>query len=234
MNTNNADPAELAKFSALARHWWDPQGPMGPLHAINPLRMDFIEQDEELAGLKVLDVGCGGGILSEALARAGGRCTGIDLASDALAAARAHADEQGLDIDYRLCPAEQLAREMPAQFDLICCMEMLEHVPDPAAIIAACASLLKPGGHLYLSTINRNPKAFMLAIVGAEHVLGLIPKGTHDYAKFITPAELAAWCRQAGLKVGAMRGLQYNPLSRSHRLSRDVSVNYLMHCSKPC
>lgn len=229
----NADQQELAKFSALAAQWWDLQGPMAPLHAINPLRMSFIERFEDLQGLKVLDVGCGGGILTEALARAAGQAQGADLASDALAAARAHAAESGLNIQYRETAIEDLAAAEPGQFDVITCMEMLEHVPDPSAVIQACADLLQPGGRLYLSTLNRNPKAFMLAIVGAEHVLNLIPRGTHEYAKFIRPAELVAWCRQAGLDSGAMQGLQYNPLTRTHRLSDDVSVNYLLRCTKP-
>ncbi len=234
MEWNNADPAELEKFAALAAQWWDKQGPMSPLHAINPLRMSFIERFEDLASLRVLDVGCGGGILSEALARAGAVTTGIDLAAEAVAAAREHANGQELALDYRDCAVEDLAAQAPGSFAVITCMEMLEHVPDPAAIVQACARLLEPGGRLYLSTINRNPKSFALAIVGAEHILGLIPKGTHDYAKFIQPAELASWCRQAGLEVGAMQGLSYNPLTRTHRLSHDVDVNYLLRCEKPC
>lgn len=231
---HNADSAELAKFGALAAQWWDPAGPMGPLHAINPLRMAFIERFEDLQDRKVLDIGCGGGILSEALARAGADTLGIDLAEDALAAAAAHAKPAGLSLQYRAIAAEQLAAEQPGAYEIITCMEMLEHVPDPAAIIGACDKLLAPGGRLYLSTLNRNPKSFVQAIVGAEHLLGLIPKGTHDYARFIRPSELARWCRQAGLEVGAMQGMSYNPLTRTHRLSDDVDVNYLMRCVKPC
>ena len=230
--SSNADPTELDKFSALAREWWDPQGPMAPLHAINPLRMSFIEQYEDPEDLRVLDVGCGGGILTEALARAGASATGIDLAGDALRVASEHARAAGLDIDYREIPIETLADAEPGRYDVITCMEMLEHVPDPAAVIGACARLLKPGGRAYLSTLNRNPKSFLLAIVGAEHVLNLIPKGTHEYARFIKPSELAAWCRQAGLDVGAIKGLQYNPLTRTHKLGNDVDVNYLMRCEK--
>ncbi len=229
----NADPDELEKFSALAAHWWDSTGPMAPLHAINPLRLSFIERFDDLADLRVLDVGCGGGILTEGLARAGARACGVDLAEDALAAARQHASSQGLPIDYRHCAIEELAALEPAGFDLVTCMEMLEHVPDPAAVVQACAQLLKPGGALYLSTLNRNPKSFLMAIVGAEHLLQIVPRGTHDYARFIKPSELAGWCRQAGLEVDAQQGLHYNPLTRTYSLGRDVDVNYLMRCHRP-
>lgn len=237
MNTathkTNADPGELQHFAALAQQWWDAKGPMGPLHEINPLRLSFIQRFESLDGLKALDVGCGGGILSEALARAGAHTCAIDLAHESVEVARQHAAEQGLEVEYLEISAEDLAEQREAQFDVITCMEMLEHVPDPQSVIAACTRLLKPGGRLYLSTINRNPKAFALAIVGAEHVLGLIPKGTHEYAKFIKPSELAGWCRQCGLHSGPTEGMTYNPLTRTHRLSRDVSVNYLMRAIKP-
>jgi 2-polyprenyl-6-hydroxyphenyl methylase/3-demethylubiquinone-9 3-methyltransferase len=231
---SNFDAAEVGKFDALAKQWWDKQGPMGPLHAINPLRLSFIERFADIADKTVLDVGCGGGILTEALARAGAHATGLDLAQDALNVASQHAAEHGVAVNYQCGAVEALASSQPESFDLITCMEMLEHVPDPAAIVQACAQLLKPGGQLFMSTINRNPKAFALAIVGAEHVLGLIPKGTHEYAKFIQPAELARWCRDAGLQVGAMQGMSYNPLTRTHALSTDVDVNYLMHCTKAC
>lgn len=230
--SRNADPAELDKFSALAAEWWDPQGPMGPLHQINPLRLDFISRQVSLRGADGADVGCGGGILTEALARAGAGMTGIDLADEALQAAREHAAQAGLDIDYRLQSAEELAADASGRLDFITCMEMLEHVPDPEAIVQACAAALKPGGRLLLSTINRNPKAFAFAIVGAEHLLRLIPAGTHEYAKFIRPSELASWCRAAGLEIAATAGLSYNPLTRHYRLGDDVSVNYLMAARK--
>lgn len=230
---SNADPSELQHFGALAKQWWDTRGPMGPLHEINPLRLAFIQRFEVLDGLKALDVGCGGGILSESLARAGAETCGIDLAHESIQVARQHAADQGVSIEYLEIAAEDLAEQRAGQFDVITCMEMLEHVPDPLSVIQACERLLKPGGRLYLSTINRNPKAFALAIVGAEHVLNLIPKGTHEYAKFIKPSELATWCRQCGLDSGVTEGMTYNPLTRTHRLSRDVSVNYLMRAVKP-
>lgn len=232
-NNGNADPAELKHFAALAEQWWDTRGPMGPLHEINPLRLSFIQRFENLSGLKVLDVGCGGGILSESLARAGAQSSAIDLAHESIQVARQHASEQDIEVEYLEISAEELAQQRPGQFDVITCMEMLEHVPDPESIIQACTRLLKPDGRLYLSTINRNPKAFALAIVGAEHVLNLIPKGTHEYAKFIKPSELANWCRNCGLDIGPTEGMSYNPLTRTHRLSRDVSVNYLMRTNKP-
>ncbi len=232
-STGNADPAELKHFSALAEQWWDTRGPMGPLHEINPLRLSFIQRFETLNGLNVLDVGCGGGILSESLARAGAQTCAIDLAHESIQVARQHASAQNIDVEYIEISAEDLAEQRAAKFDVITCMEMLEHVPDPLSIVQACSRLLKPAGRLYLSTINRNPKSFALAIVGAEHVLNLIPKGTHEYAKFIKPSELANWCRTSGLDIGPTEGMSYNPLTRTHRLSRDVSVNYLMRAYKP-
>ena len=227
--TQNADSAEIDKFSALAKTWWDPQGDMGPLHAINPLRVDYITQGQPVDGLRVLDVGCGGGLVAEALAKAGATVTGIDLAEASVEVARAHAADGGLDIDYRVCAAETLAAEQPAHYDLVTCLEMLEHVPDPAAAVAACAALVKPGGQVVFSTINRNPKAFLLAIVGAEYVLNMLPRGTHDYAKLIKPSELGHWARAADLQVDDVCGLTHNPLSKVYRLSpQDVDVNYLM------
>ncbi|MGJ8670760.1 MAG: bifunctional 2-polyprenyl-6-hydroxyphenol methylase/3-demethylubiquinol 3-O-methyltransferase UbiG [Oceanococcus sp.] len=233
MTQANVDPSEIEHFSALAKQWWETSGPMGPLHAINPLRLGFIERFEQLDGQKIVDVGCGGGILTEALAKSGAQASGIDLAHDSIQVATDHAAGNKLKIDYQVCAVEQFAQEHHGQFDSVTCMEMLEHVPDPAAIVSACAQLLKPGGSLYLSTINRNPKSFALAIVGAEHVLNLIPKGTHHYDKFIKPSELAAWCRASKLEVGSVQGMSYNPLTRTHKLTRDVDVNYLMRASKP-
>ena len=232
MQQTNVDPSEIEHFSALAKQWWDKNGPMGPLHAINPLRMAFIERFEQLQNQKVVDVGCGGGILTEALAQAGAHAIGIDLAQDSIEVARQHAIQNELQIDYQVCAVEHLAQQQAAQYDSVTCMEMLEHVPDPSSIVKACAQLLKPGGSLYLSTINRNPKSFAFAIVGAEHVLNLIPKGTHHYDKFIKPSELASWCRDAGLEASTVQGMSYNPLTRAHKLSRDVDVNYLMRATK--
>nr|WP_300309384.1 bifunctional 2-polyprenyl-6-hydroxyphenol methylase/3-demethylubiquinol 3-O-methyltransferase UbiG [Halomonas sp.] len=231
--TGNVDHNEISKFSAIADRWWDTQGEFKPLHDINPLRLDFIDNRAGLAGHQVLDVGCGGGILSESMARRGALVTGIDLSEAALEAGRRHADEQGVELDYRLISVEQLAEEAPESFDLVTCLEMLEHVPDPESVIRACARLVKPGGHVVLSTINRNPKAYALMILAAEYALRMVPKGTHDYARFIRPSELARWCREAGLKVNEQSGLVYHPLTRRFKLSpTDVSVNYLMHCRK--
>jgi 2-polyprenyl-6-hydroxyphenyl methylase/3-demethylubiquinone-9 3-methyltransferase len=230
----NADPRELAKFGDLAHRWWDPDSDFRPLHQINPLRLDWIDGLAGLDGKRVVDVGCGGGILADAMARRGARVLGIDLAGKALKVAQLHALEAGTPgIEYREIAAEALAAEAPEVFDAVTCMEMLEHVPDPASALAACARLLKPGGWAFFSTINRNAKAFAFAIVGAEHVLRLLPKGTHEYAKFIRPSELLGWCRAAGLEAVATRGLEYNPLSRRYRLSADTSVNYLVACRKP-
>jgi 2-polyprenyl-6-hydroxyphenyl methylase / 3-demethylubiquinone-9 3-methyltransferase len=230
----NADPQELAKFSDLAHRWWDPDSEFRPLHQINPLRLDWIDAHAHLAGKQVLDVGCGGGILSDSMARRGAKVLGIDLAAKPLKVAQLHAMEAGTEsVSYREVAAEALAAEMPAQFDALTCMEMLEHVPDPSSIVNACATLVKPGGWLFFSTINRNPKSFLFAIVGAEHVLKLLPKGTHEYARFIRPSELAQWCRDAGLELSDTRGLEYNPFSRRYWLSGNTSVNYMIACRKP-
>ena len=230
----NVDPQELTKFSELAHRWWDPESEFRPLHQINPLRLEWIDQLARLEGRRVLDVGCGGGILADAMARRGASVLGIDLASKPLKVARLHALEAGTEsVEYREVAAEALAQEMPAQFDRVTCMEMLEHVPDPSSIVRACADLVKPGGWVFFSTLNRNPKSFLFAIVGAEHVLNLLPKGTHEYARFIKPSELAQWCRDAGLELGATRGMEYNPLTRRYWLSADTSVNYLLACRRP-
>lgn len=229
----NADPAELAKFSELAHRWWDPESEFRPLHQINPLRLEWIDRLAALAGKTVLDVGCGGGILADAMARKGAEVLGIDLAGKALKVAQLHALEAGTTgVQYREVSAEQLAEERPESFDVVTCMEMLEHVPDPASVVQACARLVKPGGWVFFSTINRNPKSFLFAIVGAEYVLQLLPKGTHEYAKFIKPSELAAHCRAAGLTLRATRGMEYNPLTRRYWLSGDTSVNYLLATQK--
>lgn len=231
--TANADQAELDKFNALADRWWDPQGEFKPLHQLNPLRVNYIDQRAPLAGRKVLDVGCGGGILSEAMAHRGAEVSGIDLAPAVLEAAKLHSQDAGLTIDYQLCEVEQLAAQQPASFDVVCCLEMLEHVPDPAAVVKACAQLCKPGGELFFSTINRTAKAWLLAVVGAEYVLQMLPRGTHDYNKFIRPAELAEALRQAGLDLRDISGIRYNPISGQFALApRDVDVNYLLHASK--
>jgi len=227
--TVNADPAELAKFSELAHRWWDPESEFRPLHQINPLRLDWIQGQCDLSGKRVLDVGCGGGILADSMARKGAEATGIDLASKALRVAQLHALEaQTTNIQYREISVEALAKEQPASFDVVTCMEMLEHVPDPGSVVRACSELVKPGGWVFFSTIHRNAKAFMLAIVGAEYVLNMLPRGTHEYAKMIRPSELAASCRSAGLHVQNTRGLEYNPLTRRYWLSADTSVNYLV------
>ena len=230
----NADPAELAKFSELAHRWWDPDSEFRPLHQINPLRLDWINQLSPLEGRKVLDVGCGGGILSDSMARKGAEVTGIDLASNALRVARLHALEaETPHVQYREISVEELANECPGSFDTVTCMEMLEHVPDPQSVVAACARLVKPGGWVFFSTINRNAKAFALAIVGAEYLLKMLPQGTHEYAKFIRPSELASACRQAGLDVLHTRGMQYNPVTGRYWLSGDTDVNYLFATRRP-
>jgi 2-polyprenyl-6-hydroxyphenyl methylase/3-demethylubiquinone-9 3-methyltransferase len=229
----NVDPAELAKFSALAHRWWDPTSEFRPLHEINPLRLAHIERlAGGLEGKRVVDVGCGGGILAESLAQRGARVTGIDLADKPLKVAVLHAMESASGVDYRLVSAEALAEESAETFDVVTCMEMLEHVPDPASTVAACARLAKRGGHVFFSTINRNPKSFLFAIVGAEYVLRMLPKGTHEYARFLRPSELAGHCRATGLEVFDLTGMTYNPLSKAYALGRDLDVNYLVACRK--
>jgi 2-polyprenyl-6-hydroxyphenyl methylase/3-demethylubiquinone-9 3-methyltransferase len=230
----NADPQELAKFGELAHRWWDPESDFKPLHQINPLRLGWIQQLCPLAGKRVLDVGCGGGILSDSMARAGAQVLGIDLSVKPLRVAELHAMEAGTEgVEYREIAVEALATEQPAGFDVVTCMEMLEHVPDPASVVRACATLVKPGGWVFLSTLNRNAKSFLLAIVGAEYVLNMLPKGTHEYARFLRPSELAQFCRDAGLEIQASRGLTYNPLTQRYSLGRDTDVNYLMACRRP-
>jgi 2-polyprenyl-6-hydroxyphenyl methylase/3-demethylubiquinone-9 3-methyltransferase len=231
--TQNADPAELAKFSALAQSWWDPKGPSKPLHDLNPLRLRYIERAAGLSGKQVLDVGCGGGILSEAMARAGARVLGIDLSKSVLEVAELHALEGKVPVEYRVAAAEELAERRPAAFDVVTCMEMLEHVPEPAAMTATLARLLRPGGALFVSTINRNLRAFLLAIVGAEYLLNLIPRGTHEYERLIRPAELARWARAAGLTLVSLAGIELNPFTERVTLSRSVAVNYLAHFRAP-
>ena len=232
--TINADPQELAKFSELAHRWWDTESEFRPLHQINPLRLDWIDQLSRLASKRVVDIGCGGGILADAMARRGANVLGIDLATKALKVAQLHALEAGTtSVEYREIAAEALALDMPGAFDVVTCMEMLEHVPDPASVVRACATLVKPGGWVFFSTINRNAKAFMFAIVGAEHLLKMLPKGTHEYARFLRPSELAQACRDAGLALHATRGMQYNPINRRYWLSDDTSVNYLVACRRP-
>jgi 2-polyprenyl-6-hydroxyphenyl methylase / 3-demethylubiquinone-9 3-methyltransferase len=233
MTTHNADPAELAKFDKLAHRWWDADGESRPLHDLNPVRLRYVADRVALKGSAVLDVGCGGGLLSEALTREGARVVAIDLAPDVLEVAKLHLLESGLAVDYRQISAEALAAEQASAFDAITCMEMLEHVPDPREVLVACASLLKPGGKLFLSTLNRTAKSFALAIVGAEYLLGLLPRGTHDYSRFIRPSELARWLREAGFVLDDVRGLAYDPFSRHARLVDDTAVNYIACATKP-
>jgi 2-polyprenyl-6-hydroxyphenyl methylase/3-demethylubiquinone-9 3-methyltransferase len=228
----NADPIELEKFSQLAHKWWDPNSEFKPLHDINPLRLGYINRLAGLAGKQVLDVGCGGGILSESMAGMGAQVTGIDLADKSLQVAKLHLLESGRQVEYRKIAVETLAGEQPGQFDVVTCLEMLEHVPDPQSIIQACAQLAKPGGWLFFSTLNRNPKSYLFAILGAEYLLNLLPRGTHDYAKFIRPAELAQFCRNAGLDLTDVTGMSYNPLSKTYTLGRDTGVNYIVACRK--
>jgi 2-polyprenyl-6-hydroxyphenyl methylase/3-demethylubiquinone-9 3-methyltransferase len=232
--TVNADPAELEKFGALAARWWDPNSEFKPLHDINPLRLLHIENKAGgFAGKRILDVGCGGGILAESIAAHGANVTGIDLSAKPLKVAQLHLLESGLRVNYRLVSAEDLAREQPGSFDVVTCMEMLEHVPDPASVVRACASLVRPEGWVFFSTLNRSPKSYLLAVIGAEYVLNLLPKGTHEYARFIRPSELSAMCRAANLDVTDLTGMTYNPLTKVYSLSRDVSVNYIIGCRKP-
>jgi 2-polyprenyl-6-hydroxyphenyl methylase/3-demethylubiquinone-9 3-methyltransferase len=229
----NVDTAEIAKFEALASRWWDKNSEFKPLHDINPLRANFIDERSPVAQQKVIDVGCGGGILAESLAQRGAEVTGIDMGEAPLAVARLHALESGVQLNYEQTTAEEKAAQMPGEFDVVTCMEMLEHVPDPASVVRACAALVKDGGDVYFSTINRNPKAYAFAIVGAEYILKLLPKGTHEYSKFIRPSELAQWMRAAGLELQSMTGMTYNPITKNYKLnSQDVSVNYLMHAKK--
>ena len=228
----NVDPAELEKFASLAHRWWDKNSEFKPLHAINPLRLNFIDGIVGLQGKRVLDVGCGGGILSESMAEKGAEITGIDLGEKALKVAQLHQLESGTQVDYRLISAEDLATQQPASFDVVTCMEMLEHVPDPEAVVRACAQLVKPGGSVFFSTINRNPKAYLFAVIGAEYLLKMLPKGTHEYEKFIKPSELSSWARHAGLNVNQLKGMGYNPLTQHYSLNNDVTVNYLIHTVK--
>jgi 2-polyprenyl-6-hydroxyphenyl methylase / 3-demethylubiquinone-9 3-methyltransferase len=235
MNTasRNADPAELAKFTALAQSWWDPKGPSKPLHELNPLRLRYVQTKVKLQDAQVLDVGCGGGILSESMARANARVLGIDLSQAVLDVAHLHALESQISVEYRAVAAEELARERPAAFDLVTCMEMLEHVPEPAVTLASLAALTKPGGDIVVSTLNRNPLSFAVAIIGAEYIARAIPKGTHEYLKFIKPSELARWGRDAGLQLQDLMGIAYNPLTRAYRLTGNTDVNYLAHFKRP-
>lgn len=228
----NADQTEIDKFSALAHHWWDPTSEFKPLHAINPLRLNWIQQHTKIEGKKVLDVGCGGGILTESLAQSGAQAKGIDLSEKALKVADLHSLESGVTVQYEYISAEDLAAKEPAQYDVVTCMEMLEHVPDPLSIIKACASLVKPGGKVFFSTLNRNPKSYLLAVIGAEYILRMLPKGTHDYKKFIKPSELNGFLREAGLEMNEIIGLTYNPITEVYALGRDIDVNYLVATTK--
>lgn len=229
MTTLNVDQSEISKFEELASRWWDTQGEFKPLHDINPLRLHYIDQRSQLQGKRVLDVGCGGGILSESMAQRGASVTAIDMGKAPLSVARLHAMETEVEIDYQQITVEELAEKMPGEFDTVTCMEMLEHVPDPASVIQACYQLVKPGGSVFLSTINRNPKSYLFAIVGAEYVLNMLPRGTHDYAKFIRPSELDEWARQSSLILKDITGMSYNPLTKSYKLGKDVDVNYMAH-----
>jgi 2-polyprenyl-6-hydroxyphenyl methylase/3-demethylubiquinone-9 3-methyltransferase len=228
----NADPRELEKFSALAHRWWDPESEFKPLHRINPLRLDWIDALAPLAGKSALDIGCGGGILAEAMARRGARVKGIDLSDKALKVAQLHSLESRVAVDYEAVSAEDLAARSPAAYDVVTCMELLEHVPDPASTVRACARLARPGGHVFFSTINRNLKSYLFAVIGAEYVLKLLPKGTHDYARFVKPSELARYCRDAGLGVRQIIGMTYNPFAKTYSLGDDADVNYLVHCTR--
>lgn len=229
----NIDRAELAKFEAIASKWWDPESEFRPLHDINPLRLNYIDERCNLNGKTVIDIGCGGGILSESMAKRGANVTGIDMGEAPLAVAKLHKLESGVEVNYLHSTAEAFAEQKPESYDIVTCLEMLEHVPDPASVIKACAKLVKPGGHVFFSTINRNPKSFVFAIVGAEYVLNLLPKGTHDYKKLIRPSELSEWSRAARLSVTEVSGMTYNPFMKRYKLGRDASVNYLIHTQKP-
>ena len=229
----NVDATELEKFSKLAHRWWDPTSEFKPLHDLNPLRLGYIDRLAQLGGKAVLDVGCGGGILAESMAALGAEVTGIDLAEKPLKVAQLHLLESGQKVDYRLIAAEELAKERPASFDVVTCMEMLEHVPDPAATVRACATLVKPGGLVFFATLNRNLKSYVLAVIGAEYILRLLPRGTHDYEKFIKPSELAAMCRNAGLDIAGLKGMTYNPFNRTFSLGTDADVNYILHAQRP-
>lgn len=231
--TVNVDRGEISKFDQLASRWWDPEGEFKPLHEINPLRLAYVGERTALAGRRVVDVGCGGGILAESLALAGAQVVGLDMGDGPLAVARLHRLETGVEVDYRQQTAEAAADVEPGAYDVVTCMEMLEHVPDPKSVVLACATLCRPGGTVFFSTINRTPKAWLMAVVGAEYVLRLLPAGTHEYRKFIRPSELASWCRLAGLAVRDMMGMRYNPLTQSYALGSDVDVNYLVHCNRP-
>lgn len=231
-HSHNVDPAEISKFEELASRWWDPHSEFKPLHDINPLRLNYIDQHAGLAGKQVLDVGCGGGILAESMAARGAHVLGIDMGEAPLQVARLHMLESGVTLDYRQVTVEALAEETPASYDVVTCMEMLEHVPDPASVIAACARLVKPGGQVFLSTLNRNPKSYLFAIVGAEYVLRMLPRGTHDFARFIRPSELEGWIREAGLSLQDLTGMSYNPFTKVYRLGKDLDVNYMACCHK--
>ena len=231
-NNQNVDAAELNKFSDLAHKWWDKNSEFKPLHDINPLRLSYINDAASLKGKTVLDVGCGGGILSESMAQLGAKVTGIDLGEKSLKVAQLHSLESGVDVDYQLISVEKLAELQPFTFDVVTCLEMLEHVPNPASVVQACANLVKPGGHVFFSSINRNPKAYLFAVIGAEYVLNLLPRGTHDYAKFIKPSELASWMRNASLSLQHQIGMSYNPITKNYWLSADTSVNFMMHSLK--
>jgi 2-polyprenyl-6-hydroxyphenyl methylase/3-demethylubiquinone-9 3-methyltransferase len=232
MSEANVDPKELAKFSELAHRWWDPAGEFRPLHQINPLRLAWIDAKARLAGKAVLDVGCGGGVLAEAMARGGARVKGIDLAEKPLRVAQLHRLESGVAVEYELVSPEALAEREAARYDIVTCMEVLEHVPDPASTVRACARLARPGGDVFFATINRNPKSYLFAVIGAEYVLRLLPKGTHDYAKFVKPSELSRWCREAGLDVESLVGMTYNPFTKVYSLGRDADVNYIIHATR--
>ncbi len=232
--SQNIDRSEIAKFEALASRWWDKESEFKPLHDINPLRANWIDERSPVAGKNVLDVGCGGGILAESMAQRGAKVTGIDMGEAPLAVAQLHSLETGITVDYQRCTAEEMASQHAGKYDIVTCLEMLEHVPDPSSVINACTNLVKPGGHVYFSTINRNPKAYLFAVLGAEYLLRLLPKGTHDYSKFIRPSELCNWVRDAGLELQAMTGMTYNPFTKHYRLNeKDVDVNYIIYAQKP-